>query len=71
MEHRKMKKEQEKSEKGARGKKLKGARSKGGNCERSKEHGPPPNRGSMLDEKGEWRYEAGGRILAVGSVPKW
>ena len=39
-----MKKEQEKGEKGARGKKLKGAGSKGGNCESSKEHGPPLQR---------------------------
>ena len=35
-----MKKEQEKIEKGARGKKFKGAGSKGRNCNRSKEHGP-------------------------------
>ena len=40
-EHRKIRKKQGKSEKGARGKKMKGAGSKGGNCERSKEHGPP------------------------------
>ncbi len=36
-----MKKERGKCDKGARGKKLKGAGSKGVNCERSKEHGPP------------------------------
>ncbi len=36
-----MKKEQGKSEKGAKGNKLKGAGSKGGNCKRSREHGPP------------------------------
>ncbi len=40
-EHRKMKKEQGKSEKRAKGKKLKGAGSKRRNCERSREHGPP------------------------------
>ena len=40
-EQRKMKKEQGKSEKGARGRKMKGAGSKGGNCERSRERGPP------------------------------
>ncbi len=40
-EHRKMKNEQEKSEKGAKGKKLKGAGSKRGDCKRSREHGPP------------------------------
>ncbi len=36
-----MKKEQGKCEKGARGKKLKGAESRRGNCERSKENEPP------------------------------
>lgn len=36
-----MKKEQGKSEKGAKGKKLKGAGSKRENCDRSREHGPP------------------------------
>ncbi len=40
-EHRKMKKEQGKIEKGAKGKKLKGAGSNRGNCKRSREHGPP------------------------------
>ncbi len=40
-EHRKMKKEQGKGEKGAKGKKLKGAGSERGNCKRSREHGPP------------------------------
>ena len=55
----KIKKEQgaQKNEKGARikvkkgamGKTLKGAGSKrGGNCVMSKEHGPPPNRGSIV-----------------------
>ena len=41
MEHSKMKKEQRKNKKGANGKKLKGAGSKRGHCERSREHGPP------------------------------
>ncbi len=41
-EHRKMKKEWGKREKGAKGKKLKEAGSKRGNCKRSREHGPPP-----------------------------
>ncbi len=36
-----MKKEQGKGEKGAKGKKLKGAGSKRGNCKRSREHGSP------------------------------
>ncbi len=40
-EHRKMKKEQGKTEKGAKGKKLKGAGRKRGNCKGSREHGPP------------------------------
>ena len=35
------KRSREKGEKGTRGKKLKGAVSKKGNCERSKEHGSP------------------------------
>ncbi len=39
--HRKMKKEPGKSEKGAKGKKLKGAGSKRGNCKRSREHESP------------------------------
>ncbi len=34
-------KEQGKSNKGSKGKKLKGAGSKRENCKRSKEHGPP------------------------------
>ncbi len=36
-----MKMEQGNSDKGAKGKKLKGAGSKRGNCKRSREHGPP------------------------------
>ena len=46
----KLKRSKEKSEKGTRGKKLKGAGSKGGNCERSKEHGPPQQRLNIKPE---------------------
>ena len=43
-----MKKEQGKSEKGARDRKPKGTGNKGTNLKRSKEHKPPPNRGSFI-----------------------
>ncbi len=43
-----MKKEQGKSEKGAKGKKIKGAGSKRGNCKRSREHGPPLTEAQLL-----------------------
>ncbi len=49
-EHRRMKKEQEKSEKGAKGEKLKGAGSKRGNCLRSREHGAPLTEAHFLCE---------------------